>query len=152
MSPTRAGSSHSSSVRNIILNGIELKDGSDKISIYSIDKEPKHTKIPLPFKPSHQCMVQFDEQYYMLIGYDTESKINRFRIFDLVAKTWQPERQDDIFPVNSQIGNQLFCDAFKADGKTTIFLSGHGYNTFLYDVASRKWTTGEFKIAVKYQN
>jgi hypothetical protein len=96
-------------------------------------------------------MVQFDERYYMLIGYDRESRRNRFRIFDLVAQTWQPEGQNGKFPKGGAIPNQLFCDAFKADGKTTIFLSGHGYNTFLYDVASRKWTAGKFKIAVKYQ-
>ena len=95
-------------------------------------------------------MVQFDEQYFMLIGHDRTSRRNRFRIFDLVAKKWQPEGQDGKFPKGGTIRNQLFCDAFKANGKTTIFLSGYGYNTFLYDVASRKWTVGKFKIAVKY--
>ena len=94
-------------------------------------------------------MVQFDEQYFMLIGYDRASRRNRHRIFDLVAKEWEPEGQDGKFPKGGAIPNQLFCDAFKADGKTTIFLSGHGYNTFLYDVASRKWTAGKFKIAIK---
>ena len=94
-------------------------------------------------------MVQFDEQYLMLIGYDRTSKRNRHRIFDLVAKTWQPEGQDGEFPRGGSIPNQLYCDAFKADGKTTIFLSGHGYNTFLYDVASKVWRTGKFKIAAK---
>ena len=94
-------------------------------------------------------MVQFDKQYLMLIGYDGTSRRNRYYIFDLVAQTWQPERQDSKFPKGGTIPSQLFCDAFKADGKTTIFLSGHGYNTFLYDVASRKWTAGKFKIAVK---
>ena len=93
-------------------------------------------------------MVQFDEHYLMLIGYDRTSRRNRYRIFDFVAQTWQPEGQYPDFPF-SAMASQLYCDAFKADGKTTIFLSGHGYNTFLYDVASRKWTTGKFKIAVK---
>ena len=95
-------------------------------------------------------MVQFDEQYYMLIGHDRTSRRNRYRIFDLVAQTWQPEEQDPDFPTKERaIANQLFCDAFKANGKTTIFLSGHGYNTFLYDVDSREWSTGKFKISTE---
>ena len=106
----------------------------------------------LPFKPSHHCMVQFDKQYLMLIGYDRTSRRNRYRIFDLVAQTWQPEGQDSKFPKGGAIPNQLFCDAFKADGKTTVFMSGHGYSTYLYDVASKDWTTGEFKKAVEYPN
>ena len=137
------------SVRNTVLNGYKSKDNSDNITIYSIDKEPKPSVIHLPFKPSHHCMVQFDEQYLMLIGYDTTSRRNRYRIFDLVAQTWQPEGKDGRFPKGGAIPSQLFCDAFKADGRTTIFLSGHGYNTFLYDVASRTWTYGKFKIAAK---
>ena len=94
-------------------------------------------------------MVQFDEQYIMLIGHDRSSSRNRHRIFDLVEKTWQPEGQDGKFPKGGEIANQLFCDTFKANGKTTIFLSGHGYNTFLYDVASRIWTNGKFEIAIR---
>ena len=94
-------------------------------------------------------MVQFDEHYYMLIGYDIKSKRNRYRIFDSVAETWQPERQDPDFPKGERSPSPKFCDAFKADGKTTIFLSGHGYNTFLYDVASKDWRNGKFKVTAK---
>ena len=89
-------------------------------------------------------MVQFDKQYLILIGYDRTSRRNRYRIFDLVAQTWQPEGKDGRFPKGGAIPSQLFCDAFKADGRTTIFLSGHGYNTFLYDVESEIWRTGKF--------
>ena len=80
-----------------------------------------------------------------LIGHDGQSnpKRNRYLIFDLFAQKWLPERQDPDFPKGNNIASQKFCDAFKADGKTTVFMSGHGYSTYLYDVASKDWTTGK---------
>ena len=102
------------------------------------------------FKLSHHCMVQFDEQHFMLIGHDGQSnpKRNRYLIYDLFAQEWLPERQDPDFPKGNNIASQKFCDAFKADGKTTVFMTGHGYSTYLYDVASKDWTTGKFEKAV----
>ena len=95
-------------------------------------------------------MVQFDEQHFMLIGHDGQSnpKRNRYLIYDLFAQEWLPERQDPDFPKGNNIASQKFCDAFKADGKTTVFMTGHGYSTYLYDVASKDWTTGKFEKAV----
>ena len=105
----------------------------------------------MPFKPYDQCMVQFDEQYYMLIAHDRQSKPkrNRYLIFDLFAQKWLPEGQDTAFTNEGGMSNQFFCDAFKVDGKTKVFMSGIGYSTFLYDVASREWTKGKFKVAVR---
>lgn len=96
-------------------------------------------------------MVQFDEQYYMLIGHDRQSnpKRNRYLIFDLFAQKWLPEGPDTAFTNEGSMSSPFFCDAFKVDGKTKVFMGGIGYSTFLYDVASREWTKGKFKVEVK---
>ena len=128
-----------------ITGGYSYEGTLDTTEVHTFESAPKVGK-KMPFSTSDHCMVQFKYNQFMLIGYDKTMRRNRYFIYDLSTDQWQPELRESINGKLPKGGTtQQFCTAFKTSGgKTKIFLSGYAFNSYLYDVSTKKWTKGKF--------
>ena len=101
----------------------------------------------LPFKVHNHCMVQISDRQFFFIGHDKSKRRNRYFTYDIKLEHWKEIVQKDSrnLPKSGSVTKQQ-CSAFEVDNRLKIFLSGYGYNTYVYDVISNTWQTGKYLI------
>ena len=113
----------------------------DTIEVLSFKDPPKRGPT-MPFRTVDHCMVQFNQRQFLLIGFDQTQNKNRYFIYDLTKQQWLPEIHPTYKPRAGS--TRQYCVAFKAGGRTKIFLSGYAYRTNIFDVSTQQWSRGNF--------